>query len=925
MLADLLGGVWVNQDEFSHKGKGAKRAFLAEIARTAADKSVPVLLVDKINTMRQHRSEILDAMESGVAGDISLIQIRHPIDKPDRFDEAIELCLSRIQGRGESHRTLKATDPNLDIAKILRRTANGVESMGEDELSRYAAHKTVDMTLSPLAMVQTILQDLEEAGFLSNFPVKELVEERRIQQAYQVSLDAEAKLASAAKAKSKAKKPPPLWIWQLEFDASANDTLRQLWESSHAGRAPGLKLQPDFHVTLLYIGGGSDAKLASRYATLSDADQARKLRDELEKHEGMELDVQIEDIVWDDRLAAASVSLPSSGLCANTYSHITLALSPGTKPAVSNELLARRAANENIRTGLGSWFDELGLKQYQAPALEWCVSTGAASTEEIAKNAEDVAAAVESKDVEQRERVQAIFARSAPGELHVVPTDTPLCLRGRVVGRSRGGKILRRSKSSLIKVGGIPLLPCEETLQPLVEEYVKFQEVGDTAGMDDVQFRLLKRHPFVNSQTKPVKSEALAEGVSCEAFNFRISVPSFQRWLRKPEGQPFAERGKGYDDAAYLTSALMRMLMPRGYTTFVFKNASGEEKSVVLRGFMKFSGPTAADEDEESGATSEVDAFMFRGYTRADAQRFVVTHKSNGENGKYTVRNVFGKWYCFAGSKNTGRVWLLDKDATTLYPIPKDPIAAVGPKIISQVYGMLNDMPPDSRQELLETVNKEASTIIIEQNDPQNEHILPIDVLSADHVAVLRNTGYPLPQREAVAFFDKFKLRHEPFDVYDDMTQLETVMNRVRASTDTEGAVIYLERQDDAPVGLLKVKSDHYVIARRTRETLRGALVSSVGKGTSLDDALSTVRERLRKGMRNLNHVAGCKEHHREWSDLAMGFAESWAAAYKAGDVTTKQALVNEFNGKYGSMYENFWSAWQKGQKNVQPVLLLDK
>merc|ERR1740123_2040058 len=63
MLAHLLGGVWINQDEFSHKGKGAKKAFLAEIKSVAKDKKVPVLIVDKINTMRQHRQEILEQMQ----------------------------------------------------------------------------------------------------------------------------------------------------------------------------------------------------------------------------------------------------------------------------------------------------------------------------------------------------------------------------------------------------------------------------------------------------------------------------------------------------------------------------------------------------------------------------------------------------------------------------------------------------------------------------------------------------------------------------------------------------------------------------------------------------------------------------------------------------------------------------------------------
>ena len=68
MLRHLFQGCWINQDEFSHLGKGAKKAFLAAIEKAAADETVPVLLVDKINTMKQHREEIVNAMNRGKPG-----------------------------------------------------------------------------------------------------------------------------------------------------------------------------------------------------------------------------------------------------------------------------------------------------------------------------------------------------------------------------------------------------------------------------------------------------------------------------------------------------------------------------------------------------------------------------------------------------------------------------------------------------------------------------------------------------------------------------------------------------------------------------------------------------------------------------------------------------------------------------------------
>ncbi|CAE8593022.1 unnamed protein product, partial [Polarella glacialis] len=79
MLRHLLGGVWVNQDEFAHLKKGAKTAFLAEIQRACGDANVSVVLVDKINTQKQHRREILDAMSKGGGRDAVFVQIRHPL------------------------------------------------------------------------------------------------------------------------------------------------------------------------------------------------------------------------------------------------------------------------------------------------------------------------------------------------------------------------------------------------------------------------------------------------------------------------------------------------------------------------------------------------------------------------------------------------------------------------------------------------------------------------------------------------------------------------------------------------------------------------------------------------------------------------------------------------------------------------------
>ncbi|CAL1153871.1 unnamed protein product [Cladocopium goreaui] len=462
---------------------------------------------------------------------------------------------------------------------------------------------------------------------------------------------------------------------------------------------------------------------------------------------------------------------------------------------------------------------------------------------------------------------------------------------------------LVRSRSWLKKVCGIPLLPCEESLAPLLEAF----DTGEGAAKQAAQLELLRAHPFVDRKVKEVSPEALAPDVSVQVENFRLMVVQFRKWLKTSEGRPFEEKGKGFDDGVYLTSALLRKMLPRGFTNFCFTKVGESPVNVVLRGFLKFTGLTAADEDEDSKATEDAAAFLFHGYTMEDSQRFLVTTKSNGENGKYTFRRVYGDWYCFAGSKNTGHTWRLGSNVAQLFPIPElDVIAGVAPKIIAFVDRRLKSLEEKQRLELLEAVHQGGVTIMIELNDAGHEHIFPIEESWVDHVAILNDNGFPWPQQEAYDFFDRFTLRRVRIDAYD-MEQLPKIMEEIRKDTSTEGAVLYLER-DSKAIGLLKVKSDHYVIARRTRETLRSALVKPMSDAEASAALLPKVTKRLEEGMASLTHVAGWSaDAWPKWAAHATAFADAWMKAFLQGDDMMRKALVIEFHNKFGSLYERFW------------------
>eukprot|EP00933_Yihiella_yeosuensis_P084945 TRINITY_DN996_c0_g1_i1.p1 TRINITY_DN996_c0_g1~~TRINITY_DN996_c0_g1_i1.p1 ORF type:complete len:823 (-),score=138.88 TRINITY_DN996_c0_g1_i1:436-2904(-) len=471
MLRHLLGGAWVNQDEFAHLGKGAKRAFLAEIQRVAGDTSVPVLLVDKINTMKQHRTEITDCMAKGGEGNFVFIQLRHPADKLGSWAETVKLCLSRIRGRGAGHRTLMGDNPKL--RGILEGAAKGFESMSGEELRMFDSVLKVDMTMSQVSAVMKLLADLDEVGLLEppRFDVSTLRRPQTVAHALQVANQMELEMAqkaavegkTASKAQSpkqhsqvngKGKKPPPLWFYTVQLDEESTFRLESFWKENGGDyEAKALNSVKEYHVTLLYLGGGSDKEVAERNPHLNGPEKVAErnphlngpekvafLREALARREGEQVEIEVPSIVWDSRVAAAEAVLRSGvdQLCANVHPHITLGTGNRVNPVASNELLARRSATRDLQAGLTEWIRQLGYQKYEQKLAAWCQSMGAASPEEIAEFSSEAAQALEPDDKASQEHIAGVLGRAASSPIREISLANPLCLTGVVTGRLRG-------------------------------------------------------------------------------------------------------------------------------------------------------------------------------------------------------------------------------------------------------------------------------------------------------------------------------------------------------------------------------------------------------------------------------------------------------------------------------------------------------
>merc|ERR1711865_397132 len=103
------------------------------------------------------------------------------------------------------------------------------------------------------------------------------------------------------------------------------------------------------HVTLLYLGGdGSDSQKAQR-AGLSD-EQFAGMCEALEALQDEEFEVSITEIVMDENVACAVVTLPPIIPCSNKVAHITLGLRPGVPARAANEVL--QEVKEGRREGV---------------------------------------------------------------------------------------------------------------------------------------------------------------------------------------------------------------------------------------------------------------------------------------------------------------------------------------------------------------------------------------------------------------------------------------------------------------------------------------------------------------------------------------------------------------------------------------------
>jgi len=398
ILRDVLGGTWLNADELASPQKGGKTSrqafaseFRAALARglQSADQNrhERIIFVDRANTLRNHRSDLIQTLKKVRwrlrGGTVLFVDFTHSADSfgygvdgqlAKRYSEHhIAVCQRRIEERGAAHHTLQ---PSPKLRAMLQASAKAAEAPTPEELTAFDSRVTVEVTQMPPAMALAVIEELRRLRWLSALRgADELMP--RVEVAWQAYQRAESQWRAGVAAAA----PDPHREWLSQCRRALQDSKAKEKEKVQQAQAQSATdpsapspaaavplywkidlpevskvlmqrgiLPAEFtpierpHTTLLYVGGeGDDATVAKRNSL--PVEQFQAMRDALEALQGEEFEVKMTEIVIEEHVACAVVSLPPILPCSNKVPHVTLGTKPGVAPRYANELL------EEVRAG----------------------------------------------------------------------------------------------------------------------------------------------------------------------------------------------------------------------------------------------------------------------------------------------------------------------------------------------------------------------------------------------------------------------------------------------------------------------------------------------------------------------------------------------------------------------------------------------
>ncbi|KNC52583.1 uncharacterized protein AMSG_08445 [Thecamonas trahens ATCC 50062] len=352
---------------------------------------------------------------------------------------------------------------------------------------------------------------------------------------------------------------------------------------------------------------------------------------------------------------------------------------------------------------------------------------------------------------------------------------------------------------------------------------------------------------------------------------------------------------------------------------------------MVIRGLDKFTGLTATDEDDVSEAPERKRLFFAGGRSHLEADTLFVTTKSNGENAKATLREIGGEWWVLAGSKNVCLACPVATDPRTVYnnTDPTIPSWKILNAFHEYVTGVVRD-ELDALEELGRVLHDNHYVVLFEFNNATHEHLFPIEADFLDGFAIRGVGSAAIDPVTTFALFDKYQFPAVKVEKRA-VAELDDIVAEVRADTTTEGVVVYF-MLDGEVIGLLKVKSDFYTLARATREQFKRlgnsvfralkalqprAPSGAVREAVTISRAtLTDVENRIRRRMARMDQIPSYETDHEAWAARAVAFCHYWLDnVYNKAPLTieARKAAIEASRAKFGTLYAKFYAQYVPG------------
>jgi hypothetical protein len=307
------------------------------LAEESTNPDCPVLIADRINTLRAHRADVFTSMKT--------VGIRVVV----MWELSVKDAIARIKERKFGHKTI---GPDANVGMIVGRTAKEFQPLQADEIGIYNIRKVIvirdAICLSREQIVKTVLMELSEIPELKPLELERITDED-INRALSQTMEREKSISIANKvastkqnhtstrASNRAQIREGRYEIGLENSPSFSSIIPdELVDSSFIRKS-------ELHVTLLFI----NRKLAKMLNEANDDENenARIILRAIEFYKSSfskPIDVKVEYIARNTRVMAAKVSLKDSGIkYFDVIPHITIAKTHSAQSREANDLIGK--------------------------------------------------------------------------------------------------------------------------------------------------------------------------------------------------------------------------------------------------------------------------------------------------------------------------------------------------------------------------------------------------------------------------------------------------------------------------------------------------------------------------------------------------------------------------------------------------------